>query len=302
MSRPSKWPLPPESSRFLLPRRIVDELNNHPLSKDLYPTGFGYYKEAHNHKMTRLKHDDHLMIYCLDGRGELTVNNKVYDVYAGDIVLLPKGLSHIYKAANSQPWTIYWVHFSGLQSEAFIDYIAIKNNINIIPLGIHSRLVNNFEYLLESRQTGYKLVAFINVANILRQILSHIALLKPLVRQKQAAHQLDLEHIHSLMEAHIHEQLDLNTLAKAVNLSKFHFVKKYKELTGSTPIDHFIHLKIKRACDLLDITNKSINQIGFSIGYDDAYYFSRIFKKVMGFSPSQYRNMRLESYSFNRNL
>jgi len=107
--------------------------------------------------------------------------------------------------------------------------------------------------------------------------------------QREAA---ELERVHSLMRSHLHEKLDLDTLAAAVNLSKFHFVKRYRELSGTTPINRFIQLKIERACHLLDTTDKEIKEVAYAVGYDDAYYFSRIFRKQLGISPSQYRASR----------
>ena len=297
MSQPSDWPLPPDSSRFVVPRKMVSLLSQHPLAKDLYPLGLGYYKQALNHTMSRNKHDDYLIIYCLDGEGKLTVNKQIHIVKAGDIICLPKGVAHAYKASETTPWTIYWVHFSGDKSEDFIDYLAINSNNYVFPLGIHSRLTSDFESLLECRQYSYNINAFVHTASLLRQILTHIAQLQPLAKQ-QAAHNFDLERVHSLMQARVHEQLELEALAETVSLSKFHFIKKYKELTGTTPINHFIHLKVERACHLLDVTTKSINEISFAVGYEDAYYFSRIFKKIMGISPSQYRRMRMGTFPY----
>ncbi len=297
MSQPSDWPLPPDSSRFVVPRKMVSLLSQHPLAKDLYPLGLGYYKQALNHTMSRNKHDDYLIIYCLDGEGKLTINNQIHTVKAGDIICLPKGVAHAYKASEATPWTIYWVHFSGDKSEDFIDYLAINSNNYVFPLGIHSRLTSDFESLLECRQYSYNINAFVHTASLLRQILTHIAQLQPLAKQ-QAAHNFDLERVHSLMQARVHEQLELEALAETVSLSKFHFIKKYKELTGTTPINHFIHLKVERACHLLDVTTKSINEISFAVGYEDAYYFSRIFKKIMGISPSQYRRMRMGTFPY----
>ncbi len=297
MSQPSDWPLPPDSSRFVVPRKMVSLLSQHLLAKDLYPLGLGYYKQALNHTMSRNKHDDYLMIYCLDGEGKLTINNQIHTVKAGDIICLPKGVAHAYKASEATPWTIYWVHFSGDKSEDFIDYLAINSNNYVFPLGIHSRLTSDFESLLECRQYSYNINAFVHTASLLRQILTHIALLQPLAKH-QAAHNFDLERVHSLMQARVHEQLELEALAETVSLSKFHFIKKYKELTGTTPINHFIHLKVERACHLLDVTTKSINEISFAVGYEDAYYFSRIFKKIMGISPSQYRRMRMGTFPY----
>ncbi|MBY4675055.1 AraC family transcriptional regulator [Marinobacterium arenosum] len=303
MSSPSQWPLAPESSRFVIPRRTISQLAAHPLSKGLYPLGIGYYQRASGHHMARQEHDDNLLIYCLEGRGRLTVGEERHTVRAGDLMLIPRGIAHAYQSGKADPWTIFWVHFDGEDAADFIAHLQSSRSGQAGPvsrLGIHSRLVSDFSALLESRQASYNLNAYINAANQLRQILSHIALLQPLARQQQSADSFDLEAIHSLMQSRLHEQLDLDTLAETVNLSKYHFVKRYKELTGTTPINHFIHLKIEKACHLLDVTQKNINEIAFAVGYEDAYYFSRIFKKTMGLSPSQYRQMRVGGVPYGR--
>lgn len=299
MSTPSSWPLPPESIRFVLPRQMVSKLATHPLSEQLYPLGIGYYQLARGHEMRRDQHDDFLLIYCLEGSGRVEYghDNKRRIIRAGDLLVLPRGTPHHYRSNRHNPWSIYWVHFDGLLSADFVDQIMPDDGSPLLPLGIHSRLVSDFEALLDTRQARHHLASYLHSANLLRQLMTHIALLRPLARQQQEA-SLDLERIHSLMQARLHEQLDVETLAAAVSLSKYHFIKKYKALTGTTPINHFIQLKIERACHLLDVTNKGIKEIAWAVGYEDAYYFSRIFRKVMGISPSQYRAIRVGQLSY----
>ncbi len=297
MSTPSNWPLPPESIRFVMPHKIIRKLTQHPLSRDLYPLGAGYYQQAAGHRMERLEHDDNLLIYCLEGKGKIRIQQKNIAIGSGDLVVLPRGLAHQYASSANFPWTIYWCHFEGALAADFIQHLQLPKQAPVLHLGLHSSLVAEFDALLDARQSSYHLNAFINAANQLRQILTHIALLQPLVRS-QDSDSFDLEKLHSLMLARIHEQLDLDTLAASANLSKFHFVKKYKEITGTTPINHFIHLKIERACHLLDISSRTIAEVAFMVGYDDAYYFSRIFKKVMGISPTQYRKLQVGAWSY----
>ncbi|WP_165942898.1 AraC family transcriptional regulator [Marinomonas flavescens] len=297
MSTPSNWPLPPQSTRFVIPHKTIIKLIDNKLSRDVYPLGAGYYQHAKGHRMERLTHDDHLLIYCIEGKGKIRVNQKNIAVNSGDLVVLTRGTAHQYASSANFPWTIYWCHFDGVLSDDFINHLEIPIDKFVIHLGLHSNLVNEFEALLEARHSSYHLNAFINAANQLRQILTHIALLQPLVRS-QDADSFDLEKIHSLMHAHIHEQLNIDTLASCVNLSKFHFIKRYKEATSTTPINHFIQLKIERACHLLDISTRTIAEIAFMLGYNDAYYFSRIFKKIMGISPTQYRKLQVGAWSY----
>lgn len=294
MSNPSDWPLPHGSSRFMMPKRIVQQLADSPVSQGIYPLSIGCYRQAKNHRMQRNKHDNFLLIYCLGGQGQLNLQQHNIAISAGDLIILPANTPHSYNASPNDPWTIYWVHFSGTQTSDFMAHLINNNQKYLVtPLGLHSRLVNDFEALLEVRQTGYNINACFMAANQLRQILTHIALLKPVKNQAIAKQTLDLEKIHSLMVAHAEEQLNLDSLAAAANLSKYHFINKYKALTGTTPINHFINIKIERACHLLDTSQKSISEIAYILGYEDAYYFSRIFKKVMGLPPRQYRNIRL---------
>ena len=66
----------------------------------------------------------------------------------------------------------------------------------------------------------------------------------------------------------------------------------FKQQTGYTPIDYFIQLRMHRACQLLDTTDLSIKTVAADLGYEDALYFTRVFKAVNGMAPTQYRRMR----------
>jgi transcriptional regulator GlxA family with amidase domain len=91
------------------------------------------------------------------------------------------------------------------------------------------------------------------------------------------------------MEENISQKINLQQIADSLNLSKFYFSKKFLQHTGVSPIRYFLELKIKHACKLLDESNISVKDVALQIGYDDPYYFSRLFKKIMGLSPTQYR-------------
>ncbi|AWY00121.1 transcriptional regulator [Marinomonas primoryensis] len=292
MSRPSSWPIPSDSIRFVLPRPIVSELSQHNLSKDIYPLAMGYYKNAAGHRMSRNQHDDYLLIYCVSGEGFLRIDQQDYRVSAGDLLVLPKNGIHSYRADESNPWSIYWLHCDGTLAADYFQSVEAMPAQPVLSLGLHPRLVADFEALLDMRQSSQLLVAYLHSSSLLRQIMTHIALLKTQM-QHHYDKSLNMSAIQSLMLTHLHEKLDIETLAATANLSKYHFIKRYKALTGRTPINDFIHMKIERACHLLDISDQSMAEIGWAIGYEDAYYFSRVFHKVMGISPSRYRSIRI---------
>ena len=88
-------------------------------------------------------------------------------------------------------------------------------------------------------------------------------------------------------------RLNLDELVTATSeLSRYHFIREYKRQTGQTPMQAFQRIKVSHACYLLDISDDTLARIAARLGYDDPYYFSRLFKKVMGVSPGHYRRER----------
>lgn len=288
----SQWPLTSDGIRIIVPAFVQDFLANNAFSRDCYPTAFGYYPNASGHRMTRTQHDDNLLMCCTAGLGTLELGAQSLLVKPGDVLLLPRGNQHRYRADAENPWTIYWVHFEGALAEKFLATVRGGNQFApVLHVGMHARLIADFETLIDTRKTGYNRRAFIHASNLLRQMLAYLSLVAP-VAQAKAHHNMDLDGIHALMEERLHGHLDLATLAGHANLSKYHFSNKYKALTGHSPIQYFLHLKMERACYLLDVSGISVKDVSRTLGYEDSYYFSRLFKKIIGVAPRQYRNLR----------
>ena len=161
----------------------------------------------------------------------------------------------------------------------------------IVHIGQQPMLSGDFKRLLGLRKNGYQYRVFIYAASITRQILCQLALnIRSLTAVSK--HNFNLDEIQGFMMDHIETNLSLETPANSAHLSKFHFTNKYRQLTGYPPIKHFIHMKMEHACYLLDNTVTKIAQIADRPGYEDPLYFSRVFHKTVGFSPSDYRKQK----------
>lgn len=282
----SQWPVPPDSVRYVIPARAITRLAAHPLTCDLYPRAFGHYRHARGHHMHREHHNDHLLIYCTEGRAHLSVLDQPHTVAAGDLLLLPAGARHRYTSDPDLPWTLHWVHYAGPLADAFREHMGFKDGVYVRHLGRHPRLLVDFNGLLAVRQTGFRSEGLVHASNRLRQLLSAVSLYSDADNTRNA---LDLELIHNFMQDKLGERISLQQLAELAGLSPAHFATRYRKLTGVAPVQHFLHLKVEQACQLLDTTELSFIAISAELGYQDSYYFSRLFKKVMGQSPSSYR-------------
>jgi AraC-like DNA-binding protein/mannose-6-phosphate isomerase-like protein (cupin superfamily) len=287
MTQTSQWPVPQDSVRYVVPAPIIGLLETHPLTRDLYPLAFGHYRRAAGHHMHRLHHSDHLLIYCTEGKAFLNIQDEPHTVKAGDLLLLPAGADHRYTADPDDPWTIHWVHYTGPLAENFEKYMGFSNTTRIRHLGRQPRMLVDFNGLLSVRQTGFRARGLIHAANRLRQLLAAVPInANETSREKKNG----LDTIHNYMRERLNERITLEQLADIAGLSPAHFATRYREQTGTSPIQHFLHLKVEQACQLLDTTSLSFADISRKLGYDDAYYFSRLFKKVMGQSPRDYRH------------
>ncbi len=98
------------------------------------------------------------------------------------------------------------------------------------------------------------------------------------------------------MKGNISINISLQELSGLAGLSENHYALLFRKQTGFSPVNYFIRLKIQNACRDLDLSDKLIYEIADGLGFSDCYYFSRVFKKVMGLSPRAYRKRREDHY------
>ncbi|HEV2320266.1 MAG TPA: AraC family transcriptional regulator, partial [Verrucomicrobiae bacterium] len=91
------------------------------------------------------------------------------------------------------------------------------------------------------------------------------------------------------MVKHLNQPLQVATLAAQASVSSSHYFALFKRQMGVAPIDFFIRLRMNHARELLDSTRSSVKEIAAAMGYEDPFYFSRVFKSVHRIAPAEYR-------------
>lgn len=93
------------------------------------------------------------------------------------------------------------------------------------------------------------------------------------------------------IHAHISEYITLNFLAERACLSPDHYTRKFKKLTGQTPIEYLNRQRVEKAQLILNTSTKSMSEIALHCGFSDSSYFGKVFKKYLHQSPMEYRRM-----------
>ena len=110
----------PGQISFVLPEKIEGLIRNNPLIADLYLTDIGYYPQASHHFRERPAGSaEYILIYCVDGQGEIRVGEMLHSLPADHFFIIPPGTSHAYRSDEQNPWSIYWIHFSGSKAGLF---------------------------------------------------------------------------------------------------------------------------------------------------------------------------------------
>jgi AraC-like DNA-binding protein len=85
------------------------------------------------------------------------------------------------------------------------------------------------------------------------------------------------------------EELSLTKVAKSVRISPNHLSERFKQVTGVNFVDYIARTRFEKTCDLLRSSDLRISEIAFAVGFQSLSQFNRVFKKLAGKSPTQYR-------------
>lgn len=283
----------------VMPRPLLGELSQHFLLQNLIVTDIGWFPEARYHYRERpAGTPEHILILCVAGSGWLEVGSVRQPIQARKAVLIPRNLPHIYGASEEDPWSIHWVHLQGTVADYF--FSLLPEYVYAIPVSVELTAVlqHHFRECYDSIMGTFVQQRMIFITQTIQHLLGHLffnnRLFSPVLRSSQF-HNLDstLDYLRK----NIDKPLTLQQMADHAQLSKSHFARLFKEQTDYSPVDYFIRLKLQRACMQLALTRQPICQISLAVGYTDPYYFSRLFKKIIGKSPSQFRADPQNSYN-----
>jgi AraC family transcriptional regulator, arabinose operon regulatory protein len=284
----------PGQIMHVIPRPTLQRMGRHFLLSALCVTDIGWYPRARHHFRERPDGaDQHILIFCVRGTGWFEIGGRRAVVTPHHALLIPRGVPHAYGASPTDPWSIHWIHFIGDEA----DYYARLLPDGVFQLPVSTTCVHAMERTFRdsyaSLTGGYLVRNLVYLAHALRHLLGLLFYgNRAYSPELRAPPTRDLQGTIDFMVEHLAEPLRLADMGRHAGLSAVHFASLFRRQTGMAPIEYFIHLRIRHACRLLDTTGLTIREIGYRVGYEDPYYFSRTFRKLMGLSPRKYRELR----------
>lgn len=280
----------PDMRSIELPAKDIRNSLLQPLLRDLLVTRIGYHSRGAGHYIPRPEGSlDHVMIHCVDGEGWLRIADRETLIHPGQMFCLSAGVPHWYGSDAENPWSIYWIHFTGRHAAEYCRWLGIRAEDPVIHLSQREELLAAFE------ETWQCLRAVHTYDNLVRGSIGLIRFLGVVQRTMHApeVHQRavdrQIQETIDFVSRNPAAELSLTELTQLTQLSVSRYTLAFRRATGCSPMEYFNRLRMQRACEMLRTTGESVQDIGLKVGYNDPYYFSRAFKKIIGVSPNAYR-------------
>ena len=277
----------------VLPGELTKQIARHPLCENLYITDIGYYPKATLHARERRKGSpQHILIYCVKGAGWYQLNDRKYAVKPNQVFILPANIAHRYGTDATNPWTIYWLHFTGSRAHCFLEFLQQNTDSSPITVSPQPERFQLFDDILSHVEMSYNMDNIVYANTSLARFLATFnnAVYNPnpvnLIGEDPISRTI------TFMKENLIRSLTLEELAGIAGMSASHYSAVFRTKVQSSPISFFTFLKIQEACRLLENTQHRIKEVAYQIGYNDPYHFSRVFANVMGVSPRDFRKLR----------
>ncbi|WP_342331240.1 AraC family transcriptional regulator [Pedobacter sp. FW305-3-2-15-E-R2A2] len=273
---------------FLFERKPKDDF----FLNSLYISHIGYFPKAAGHYRNRPKGcTDNILIYCTDGKGWFSIDTEKQEVSANQFFIIPATDKPLrYASDASDPWTIYWIHFTGSKLSSLNDSLSINNLISPKTIPFDEHRIKLWEMIYNCLEKGYS-EENLSYANLsLYYLIANFLYPQKNIELTQKPSEDISDKVIEYMKNNISSRLTVPEIAAEFTYSASHFQTLFRTKTGISPIDYFIHLKVQRACQLLALSDLRIKEVAAAVGYADAFYFSRLFHKIMGSSPVDYKS------------
>lgn len=277
---------------IMFPKMVIELMEQVPLLSVLHITYIGFYPKALHHYRERNEPiDQNILIYCVDGTGWYCVGGGRYTVSSNQYFILPAGIPHVYATDDDNPWTIYWVHFKGSYAKYYIPHSLSPKSVHFSLSSRINERIQLFEEIFKAIDSGYSIPNLQYAVALFHHFLGSLSYIEQYRNAKST--KIDENNVVEValhyMNENIEKQITLQEMADYTGYSPLHFATLFKAKIGTPPLKYLNTLRIQKACDMLDYTDLKLNQICCKVGIYDCFYFSRLFKKIMGISPKEYR-------------
>lgn len=234
---------------------------------------------------------DHELVYITGGKGEVIINDKVYKATDNALFYFHPNIKHYIRSNAKNPLRFYAIHFS----YTYLDYINDDWEVitsNKLPLPNYSLLPNKqiiVDYLKQinlvyQQKDNFHKIHYNGLFGILLATIYNVLFENSYHFGKGKK----IDTIMGYISENINKKMNTSEIAAIFNLSPDYLSTLFKKTTGETLINYINRSKINKAKEMMIENDLRIQDISEKLNFCDPYYFSKVFKRFEGISPSEY--------------
>ncbi|WP_067519962.1 AraC family transcriptional regulator [Endozoicomonas ascidiicola] len=242
---------------------------------------------------------DHFLLHVVyDGGGTLQLDNashqQTIDVQSGDVFLIRPDTHARYQGDKNTPWSYCWIGIQGQLAESILNHAGFDNHQSVVHYSDahQNKLIDSLKTLMKATAQERH-----NPLSLLSEVYRFLGLMQqnqpehnPVPVSPQRSHYY-LEHAHQYISKHYDQKVALDDIACNIGISRKHLSSLFREKYGQSLKSYLTTFRMRRACELLRQQPPiSVEVVACRVGYDDVHGFSRMFRKYMTLSPTQYRD------------
>ena len=268
--------------------RKKHEFRGEEISVELMPTSIGHEDCEPRHAFGPGERNTYLIHYVLRGCGVFSVGGKTYHVGTGEAFLIcPRELVY-YEADDKTPWSYTWIGFSGFKAEECIRQTILPER-RVFRYS-NEELYHCQQRLVEALQVGAG--RELMLASVLYEYLYLLLRHYGRSTRRETVIRYGNQYVKQIKEyiaSSYAEGVQVSDVAEYLQVDRSYLFRLFKEETGKSLQEYLIEFRLRKACELLRMTDYPIGTVACSVGYTDPFYFARLFHKRVGVSPTVYR-------------
>ncbi len=258
--------------------------------KDFFVHCSGRYRLVHKDKFSTERPggaNNYQLLYIAEGKARFQIDGKLHILEKGHCVLYhPVDAQYYYYLLEENP-DIYWLHFSCKEGNEFLERTGFKKE-NIYYVGVHNSYVQLFDAIILELQLKQPFFEE-QLQFMIQELLLKMG--RNQIREKTIfeSYNKEVEEAIRIFNLTPERDFTIKEFTKERGLNYFRFIDTFTHYIGVSPRQYIINIRMTIAKDLLMNTLFQVSEVARLTGYENPLYFSRLFKKTCGQSPTQYR-------------
>ncbi|MBQ8526177.1 MAG: AraC family transcriptional regulator [Clostridia bacterium] len=226
----------------------------------------------------------YIIHYVISGKGVFYCGQNKFTLKKGQIFVIFPNTIIKYQADRKDPWHYVWVVFNGDEAKAVFDHVGISLKNPVAAVSDGARLTEILRAM--PRVRGAVMHENLRFSSLLYEAMSVIVD----EDESEKSENIYLTTAVRYIKAHYYEDITVEQISSHVGISRKYLFSVFKNSLGVSPKDYIVDYRMKKACQLFNDRQLSVGNVAYSVGYKDPLTFSRMFKKKLGLSPTDYRN------------